>query len=194
MNLDYTPTFTNHLLRKDLELGLEAARQHNVPLPLTALTHQIVVSLIGQGFGEQDFASLLEVAARGANLVLEPDRGSSPTGLARDEPDRRERRTRRRSRRGRSCAHPGPGDRLMLALTTTGNADLLALTDVPEPMPAPTEALVRVSTTSLNRGEIIRMQEQPRRGSALDGTWSASSSERPRVVAARRPGRRWSAW
>ena len=33
VNLDYTPTFTGHLLRKDFELGLEAARQRNVPLP-----------------------------------------------------------------------------------------------------------------------------------------------------------------
>ena len=44
----------------------------------------------------------------------------------------------------------------MLALTTTGNADLLELTEVAEPVPAANEALVRVSTTSLNRGEIIR--------------------------------------
>jgi 3-hydroxyisobutyrate dehydrogenase-like beta-hydroxyacid dehydrogenase len=73
VNLDYTPTFTGHLLRKDFELGLEAARQLDVPLPLTALTHQIVLSLIGQGFGDQDFATLLELAARGANLTLEPD-------------------------------------------------------------------------------------------------------------------------
>jgi NADPH:quinone reductase len=46
----------------------------------------------------------------------------------------------------------------MLALTTTGNADLLELTEVAEPAPAANEALVRVSTTSLNRGEIIRTQ------------------------------------
>jgi 3-hydroxyisobutyrate dehydrogenase len=86
VNLDYTPTFTGHLLRKDLELGLAAARQNNVPLPLTALTHQIVVSLIGQGFGDQDFASLLEIAARGANMVLEPDPQFIPDGLGTGEP------------------------------------------------------------------------------------------------------------
>jgi 3-hydroxyisobutyrate dehydrogenase-like beta-hydroxyacid dehydrogenase len=86
VNLDYTPTFTGHLLRKDFELGLAAAREHNVPVPLTALTHQIVVSLIGEGFGEQDFASLLEVAARGANLTLEPDPRFVPDGL--DTPER----------------------------------------------------------------------------------------------------------
>jgi len=85
VNLDYTPTFTNQLLRKDLELGLAAARDHNVPLPLTAVTHEIVVGLIGQGFGEQDFASLIEVAARGANLVLEPDTRFVSDGLGSNE-------------------------------------------------------------------------------------------------------------
>jgi 3-hydroxyisobutyrate dehydrogenase-like beta-hydroxyacid dehydrogenase len=85
VNLNYAPTFTNHLLRKDFELGLEAARQRNVPLPLTALTHQIVVSLIGQGFGEQDFASLLELAARGANLELVSDPRFIPDGLGSSE-------------------------------------------------------------------------------------------------------------
>jgi 3-hydroxyisobutyrate dehydrogenase-like beta-hydroxyacid dehydrogenase len=86
VNLDFSPTFTSNLLRKDFELGLAAAREHDVPVPLTALTHQIVVSLIGQGFGEQDFASLLEVAARGANMILEPDTRFVPDGL--DTPER----------------------------------------------------------------------------------------------------------
>jgi 3-hydroxyisobutyrate dehydrogenase len=85
VNLDYTPTFTSHLLRKDFELGLEAARERNVSLPVTALTHQIVVSLIGQGFGDQDFAALLELAARGASLVLEPDTRLVSDGLGSPE-------------------------------------------------------------------------------------------------------------
>jgi NADPH:quinone reductase-like Zn-dependent oxidoreductase len=49
----------------------------------------------------------------------------------------------------------------MLALTTTGNADLLAITEVPEPEPAPAESVVRVLATSLNRGEIVRCTNNP---------------------------------
>src|ERR1700737_2901045 len=60
VNLDFPPTFTGHLLRKDFELGLDAGRQLNVPLPVAVLTHQIVVSLIGSGLGDVDFAALLD--------------------------------------------------------------------------------------------------------------------------------------
>ena len=89
VNLDFTPTFTGNLLRKDFELGLDAARQLDVPLPVAALTHQIVVSLIGQGLGDVDFAALLELEARGANLTLQPERRDVSDGLeATDEPRR----------------------------------------------------------------------------------------------------------
>ena len=85
VNLDFTPTFTGHLLRKDFELGLDAARRLNVPLPLSALTHQIVVNLVGQGLGDGDFAALLELEARGAGLALEPENRPVSDGL--DEPE-----------------------------------------------------------------------------------------------------------
>jgi 3-hydroxyisobutyrate dehydrogenase len=81
VNLDFTPTFTGHLLRKDFELGLDAARNLNVPMPVSALVHQIVMNLIGSGMGEQDFASLLELEARGAGVNLVPDPRPVPDGL-----------------------------------------------------------------------------------------------------------------
>ncbi len=81
VNLDFTPTFTGHLLRKDFELGLEAARQLHVPLPVSALVHQIVVTLIGNGLGDVDFAALLELEARGANLRLTPEGRTISDGL-----------------------------------------------------------------------------------------------------------------
>jgi 3-hydroxyisobutyrate dehydrogenase-like beta-hydroxyacid dehydrogenase len=81
VNLDFTPTFTGHLLRKDFELGLEIGRQTNVPLPVSALVHQIVVNMIGNGLGDKDFASLLELEALGAGIKLEPDARHVADGL-----------------------------------------------------------------------------------------------------------------
>ena len=81
VNLDFTPTFTSHLLRKDLELGLEAARAADVPLPLTALTHQIVMENIGLGHGDEDFANLLVRQARNSGRTLEGEGIHVPTGL-----------------------------------------------------------------------------------------------------------------
>ncbi len=49
----------------------------------------------------------------------------------------------------------------MLALTTTGDDDLLRLSEVPDPEPAGNEALVRMHATSLNRGEVSRAKSSP---------------------------------
>jgi NADPH:quinone reductase-like Zn-dependent oxidoreductase len=49
----------------------------------------------------------------------------------------------------------------MRALTTTGNDDLVQITEIPEPRPAPNEAIVRTHATSLNRGEVSRAKSAP---------------------------------
>jgi NADPH:quinone reductase-like Zn-dependent oxidoreductase len=49
----------------------------------------------------------------------------------------------------------------MLALTTTGDDDLLRVSEVPDPEPGATEVLVRLETTSLNRGEVSRAKSSP---------------------------------
>lgn len=81
VNLDYTPTFTWHLLRKDFELGLETGRLLDVPLPTAALVHQIVVDGIGRGYGDQDFAAMLSRHAEGTNVDLEPENKDVSDGL-----------------------------------------------------------------------------------------------------------------
>jgi 3-hydroxyisobutyrate dehydrogenase len=73
VNLDFTPTFTPKLLFKDFELGFEAAREHGVPMPVAAAAQQVVQALIGHGYGEVDFAALLELEARGSSLDLEAE-------------------------------------------------------------------------------------------------------------------------
>jgi 3-hydroxyisobutyrate dehydrogenase-like beta-hydroxyacid dehydrogenase len=65
---DYQPTFTSRNLRKDFDLGVSAAREHEVPVPLMAATHQLVQNVIGRGYGEADYVALYEVQAEGAGL------------------------------------------------------------------------------------------------------------------------------
>ncbi|MFP3913673.1 MAG: NAD(P)-dependent oxidoreductase [Actinomycetota bacterium] len=82
VNLDYTPTFTWHLLRKDFELGLASGRELNVPLPAAALVHQIVVDGIGRGWGDQDFAALLSRLAEGAGRIISSEEKDVSDGLS----------------------------------------------------------------------------------------------------------------
>ncbi len=65
VNLDFKVTFTPTLLRKDLDLGLDAARRFEVPMPLASVTRDIVQTLIGRGMDDEDFAKLLRVAGGG---------------------------------------------------------------------------------------------------------------------------------
>lgn len=82
VNLDYTPTFTWHLLRKDFELGLSTARSLDVPVPTAALVHQIIVEGIGLGYGDDDFAALLTKAARASGREPSPENRTIPDGLS----------------------------------------------------------------------------------------------------------------
>jgi len=56
---DYSSTFTANLLYKDLSLALEAGHDASVPMPLTALTQQLVHSCIAAGMGDLDLAVLV---------------------------------------------------------------------------------------------------------------------------------------
>lgn len=82
VNLDLTPTFTTTLLRKDLDLGLDAARALAVSMPLTEATHALVQSAIGRGHGGVDFAALLLEVARSSGVELQPEGVHVDDGLA----------------------------------------------------------------------------------------------------------------
>jgi 3-hydroxyisobutyrate dehydrogenase-like beta-hydroxyacid dehydrogenase len=81
VNLDFSTTFTPALLRKDMDLGLEAARKVDVPVPVTALVREIIQALVGSGYDDCDFAVLLEQTAKQANLKLVPENVKVPDGL-----------------------------------------------------------------------------------------------------------------
>ncbi|HEY2674145.1 MAG TPA: NAD(P)-dependent oxidoreductase [Rugosimonospora sp.] len=73
VHLDYTPTFTPVLLRKDFDLGLAAARTMDVPMPLAAATAQLVQAAVSGGRVTEDFAILLDQQAAAAGMRLEPE-------------------------------------------------------------------------------------------------------------------------
>ena len=82
VNLDFKVTFTPQLLRKDLDLGLDAAKRFDVPMPLASITRDIVQTLIGHGMTEQDFAQLLLLEAEAAGIKLAPENVPVSDGLS----------------------------------------------------------------------------------------------------------------
>ncbi len=82
VNLDWTTTFTPPLLRKDLDLGLALGRELDVPMPVAALTREILSSVVGRGHTACDFAILLQHEADGAGLTLVSEDAEIDDGLS----------------------------------------------------------------------------------------------------------------
>jgi len=82
VNLDFHVTFTPYLLRKDLDLGLEAGRRFEVPMPLASITRDLIQSMMGKGMTEEDFSMLLVQQAQASGLKLKPENATVGDGLA----------------------------------------------------------------------------------------------------------------
>ena len=81
VNLDFKVTFTPYLLRKDLDLGLEAGRKYEVPMPLASISRDLVQAAMGNGLTDEDFATLLVQQARASGVELEPENVPVSDGL-----------------------------------------------------------------------------------------------------------------
>ncbi|MGB7830857.1 MAG: NAD(P)-dependent oxidoreductase [Xanthobacteraceae bacterium] len=89
VNLDWTTTFTPELLRKDLDLGLELGREHDVPMPVTAATREVLQAHFGAAtlksnpdeYLQKDFAALMETMGLMAGMALKSENKNVPTGL-----------------------------------------------------------------------------------------------------------------
>ena len=81
-HLDFHVTFTPALLRKDLDLGLHAGQTYGVPMPLTSLTRDIVQTLIGHGYTDEDFSTLLVLQAKASGIELKPENVDVGDGLS----------------------------------------------------------------------------------------------------------------
>ena len=82
VNLDFKVTFTPELLRKDMDLGLDAGRRLEVPMPLASATRDLIQSMIGRGMKEEDFATLLVQQAQASGIELQPENVEVKDGLS----------------------------------------------------------------------------------------------------------------
>jgi 3-hydroxyisobutyrate dehydrogenase len=82
VDLDYTPTFTPVLLRKDFDLGLAAARELEVPMPVASVTAALVQASVNADRNDEDFAILLDLQAAASGIALEPENQTAGDGAA----------------------------------------------------------------------------------------------------------------
>jgi 3-hydroxyisobutyrate dehydrogenase-like beta-hydroxyacid dehydrogenase len=80
-NLDHTVTFTSTLMKKDLDLGIEAARKQGVTLPATEVVRDIVQACIAGGGAEQDYTIILGKLAERAGMTLKSENAAVTDGL-----------------------------------------------------------------------------------------------------------------
>jgi 3-hydroxyisobutyrate dehydrogenase len=89
VNLDFTTTFTIAGQRKDVDLGLDAARKLGVAMPVTAAMREVLQSHFGvatlqkdpEAYLAKDFAALLETLALHAGMKLESENVPVTDGL-----------------------------------------------------------------------------------------------------------------
>lgn len=67
---DFSTNFSVKWMHKDIGLMLEHANDLDVPLPLTALTHQMFRAAIAEGYGEEDICSTIKVLERIAGVEV----------------------------------------------------------------------------------------------------------------------------
>ena len=82
VNLDWTPTFTAPLLRKDMDLGLSAGEKLGVPLPVARATRELVQQAIDAGYTDCDFGILLELQAEASGMHLQSENAEVDDGLS----------------------------------------------------------------------------------------------------------------
>src|SRR5882762_5467620 len=82
VNLDFHVTFTPYLLRKDMDLGLEAGRKFEVPMPLASPTRDLIQSMLGDGMREEDVSTLLLQQAKPPGSQLKPEKKTVCDGLS----------------------------------------------------------------------------------------------------------------
>jgi len=81
VNLDWTPTFTPMLLRKDMDLGLAAGERLGVPMEVAQATRDLVQRSIDAGHTDCDFGILLEEQGKASGMKLRSENIKVSDGL-----------------------------------------------------------------------------------------------------------------
>lgn len=83
VNQDYRVTFTPELMRKDMDLGLNLAREFDVPMPVANLTRDIIQQSMGHGNrNDVDFSIVLSYMAQCSGIeTLESENIKVSDGL-----------------------------------------------------------------------------------------------------------------
>ncbi|BDG61967.1 2-hydroxy-3-oxopropionate reductase [Caldinitratiruptor microaerophilus] len=72
LDRNFKPGFKARLHRKDLAIALSTAREYGVPLPGTAVVHELLNGLIGMGRDEYDHSGLVTVLETLAQAEVKP--------------------------------------------------------------------------------------------------------------------------
>jgi 3-hydroxyisobutyrate dehydrogenase/2-hydroxy-3-oxopropionate reductase len=67
---NFETNFSTKWLHKDVGLALESAKSMDVPLPITALTEQMLRATIAKGWGDDDFCSAIRVLEEWASIEV----------------------------------------------------------------------------------------------------------------------------
>jgi len=67
---DFSTNFSTKWMHKDIGLALESAKGLNLPLPLTAITEQMLRTAIAKGYGDDDFCSTIRVLEELAGIEV----------------------------------------------------------------------------------------------------------------------------
>jgi 3-hydroxyisobutyrate dehydrogenase/2-hydroxy-3-oxopropionate reductase len=70
LNRDFVTNFSAKWMHKDVGFALDLAKSLDLPLPVTAVTHQMLQAAIAKGWGDDDFCSTIRVLEDWAGIVV----------------------------------------------------------------------------------------------------------------------------
>jgi 3-hydroxyisobutyrate dehydrogenase/2-hydroxy-3-oxopropionate reductase len=70
LNRDFVTNFSAKWMHKDVGFALDLAKSLDLPLPVSAVTHQMLQATIAKGWGDDDFCSTIRVLEDWAGIVI----------------------------------------------------------------------------------------------------------------------------